>query len=619
MNVKSTSQHLIKHSFVYALFCAFILFWSLHFLALPKITDKTVERISKEKPHAILFPHAMPDFCNPWNVPDNMPADYLYTITIDYHALQQTRFYLYPTGCVDEIRLNGTPINYDRKPSCSRDGGFAIDLAPVLRPGQNTLKITLSNVRVFHHSRGWDAATYGLDFGSLLYTPQNFGLSSILSLLLIASICTAIISLLKHFTGEYISGALVSSGLLMYLRQVKLTSYMNYVIDMPSHLHYICYIATHGFPPKPMEGWEYYHPPLYYEICAKIMLWCNWLGSFDALNMIRLFSVACFMVCIIFCTLILRRIISNPLAYYPVLIMLLFYPSSIYYAPRIDSHLLLYCFYAGCLYFLMRWILENRPLFLWLALVCFGLGIAARSNALVLAPLIGLAGLYQLATRRFVFSQILSFGMTISLCVIAFGLLHNFGRTAHFHEVDHNAMPYVVGNISNIDQRQYIPNNIENFMFLNTQLLLNPPFLDWWHDNTGRQYFWNTVLKTSLFEHFWWRSPLFAKRVLALLLTSIAYIFTSLCWMRIAKRKEWNMCCVTLLISLIMLMANRYNNPYAPSQDFRYIFPSITGFLGMIGLVIEQHLARRQYKSGLLGIIIVLWFSLSSIGLILAG
>ena len=137
MNVKSTSQHLIKHSFVYALFCAFILFWSLHFLALPKITDKTVERISKEKPHAILFPHAMPDFWNPWNVPDNMPADYLYTITIDYHALQQTRFYLYPTGCVDEIRLNGTPINYDRKPSCSRDGGFAIDLAPVLRPGQN--------------------------------------------------------------------------------------------------------------------------------------------------------------------------------------------------------------------------------------------------------------------------------------------------------------------------------------------------------------------------------------------------------------------------------------------------------------------------------------------------
>lgn len=619
MNTKPLGKHIGKHGLAYSLLLSVLLIMALHYVALAKITSKTVQRLPKESPHGIIFPHQIPDFWNPWRVPDNRPGNYLYTITIDYKPYQQSRYYIYPTGCVDRIFLNEKPVTFDDRNRCNRDGGFPVNLAPQLVEGKNTLKIELSNQHFFRGSNGWAVATYGLQLGPMLISRNFNSLSSYLSALLIISTAASVTFFLRRFTSDIISGLIVSSGLLMYLRQVKMTSHLQYVIDMPSHFHYICYIANHGFPPKPMEGWEYYHPPFYYQIQAKIILWCNWLGSFDAVNTIRLFSVACLMVCIVFCTLILHRMIKNPLAYYPALIMMVFYPCGIFYAPRLDSHLLLYSFYAGCMYFLMRWLEDARMRYLWLTLVFFGFAIATRSNALVLVPLIGIAGLYQLISGRLKLKQLASFGMTVSVCVMALGALHNFGRTAHYQQVDRTNMPYIVGNINSIDQRHRIQNTVEHVLFLNTQMLFRLPYMNWWQDSSGRQYFWNSVLKHSLFDYFYWRDITLARTMIALMLAAVSYIFISLCWMRMSKRKEWNIMSIALLISLGMLMINRIVHPFAPSQNFRYIYPSLVCFCGVFGLVIEQHLTRKQYKSAIIGIVIILWFSYSSIGLIRAG
>lgn len=619
MKLLATAKQFSKHGLAYSLLLFVVFAMALHYIALAKISGKTVQRIPNEKPHAIIFPHQIPDFWNPWRVPDNRPGTYIYTMIVNYKKGQQTRYYAYPTGCIDDIQLNGQKISYNISNSCNRDLGFPVDLAPQLVEGKNILTIKLSNHRIFRGSRGWDASTYGLQFGPVLMPYNLQGLSYYICVGMIASISLSLMFFLRIFTGEFISGLIVSGGLLMYLRQLKYTSYMQYVIDMPSHFTYICYIANHGFPPKPMEGWEYYHPTLYYQLAAKVVLWCNWLGSLDALTAIRLFSIYCFMACIIFSTLILNRLIKNRFAYYPAVIMMVMYPGSIFYATRIDSHVLLYSFFAGCLYFLLRWLEHGRVWHLWLALICLGFAIAARSNALALLPLFGVAGLYQLYRRQFKFGQLLSFGMTISLCALAFGAYQNFGRSIYYQEVDRTNMPLVVGNIHGIDKRQRIQNNTEHLLFLNTQLLFNPPYLDWWHDNTGRQYFWNSVLKTSLFEHFWWHADLLAKRLIKLMLAAVAYIFISVCWMRMSKRLEWNMCSVSFFIIMTVLMINRVVHPYAPSQDFRYIYPILVSFCGLLGLVVEQHLVRHQYKSALLGIFLMLWFSYSSYGLIISG
>ena len=551
-------------------------------------------------------------------MPDTSPNSYLYTLTINYKPGQQTQFWLYPTGCVDSIAVNDAPIPIDFKRNCNRDVGFLVDLTDKLHEGENTVKITLSNYRFFHGSRPYDAATYGLQFGPLFFG-DYITLSEPISCLLIICLCMTLTLFLRRFTGEMGSGGILSSGLLMYLRQIRMTSYMQYTIDMPSHFHYICFIANHGYPPDPWSGWEYYHPPLYYQIEAKIIHWCNWLGSFDVLTMMRLFSLSCFMVFIVFSTLILKRLIANRLAYYAVLLMLVFYPSGIFYSPRLDSHLLLYSFYAACLYFLMRWICDNRIRYFWLALIFFGLGIATRSNALALTPLIATAFVYQLYKKHFTVQHLLSLGMLVSLCVVAWGSFHNFGRTAHFRETSYTEMPYIVGNIYGIDRRQYVETNTEHLFSLHTMPLFNPPFMDWYHDGTGRQYFWIGVLKTSLFEHSWFRSWGLAKRLLGLLLASIAYVVVSPCCMRIAKHKEWYLCAIGLTLSLVALMMNRIYHPFAPSQDFRYIYPSLVCFCGMFGVMIEQHLTCKHYISAAIGLFIALWFSWSSIGLVIAG
>jgi hypothetical protein len=592
---------------------------ALHYVALPGITARTVERVPQSKAKPVIFPHQMPDFWNPWRVPDNRPATYLYTIHMDYRPWQQSRYFIYPTGCVDSISVNGTHVSFDTHNSCNRDHGFAVELSPHLATGQNTINILLSNHRVFRGSRGWEVATYGLQFGPVMMPMNARGLSFYLCWAIIASTCAAITFFLRRLTGDYGIGLITSAGFLMYLRQLKYTSFMQYVIDMPSHFHYICFIARHGFAPKPMEGWEYYHPTLYYTLAAGVVRWCNWLGSFDALNGIRLFSVLCFMGCIIFCALILNRMVRSRLACYPVLLMLVLYPGSIFYSVRLDSHTLLYLFYAGSMYYLMRWIETDRPWSFWRAIICLGFAIATRSNALALLPLFGVAALYRLYKGKLRFSHAFSFGMTLSMCVLAFGLMQNFGRTTHYRKTDHTNMPLVVGNIHSIDKRQRIHNSAENLLFLNTQRLFNPPYFDWWRDSTGRQYFWNGVIKTSLFEHFRWHNDSVARRLIKLVLASAAYIFVSLCWMRMSKRREWNLCAISFALTMITLMANRVIHPYAPSQDFRYVYPVIASYCGLLGLVIEQHWQRQQHKSAMLGIAIALCLAYSSIALIRAG
>ena len=619
MKIVTILRHIVRNALAYALLSSLVFVVALHYFGLPKMTSVTIQRLPNEQPRRIFLPHEMPDSYNHFIVPENSPNNYIFTISIDYKPYQQTQFVAYPTGCVEDITLNGKNVPVDSSRNCNRDIGFVVDLTGMLNEGSNELKIHISNTQHFHWSNWWDTAGYGLYIGPVFFGFNTIGLSGYISSLLVASVCIALTLFLRRFTGEPLSGVILSGGLLMYLRQLRLTSCMNYTIDMPSHFEYICFIINHGFPPGPGGGWEYYHPPLYYQIEAAIARWCNWFGSFEPVTVMRLFSVACFMVFLLFSTLMLNRLIRNRLAYYAALIMLVFYPSGVFNAPRLDSHLLLYSFFAGCLYFLMRWVEEGKINNFWLALICFGLGIGTRSNALALVPIIGVAALYQIYTKHLTMKHLFSVGMMVSLCVIAVGCIQNFGRTAHYRETAHSNSNYVIGNSDSVQSNQRVSNSAEHLLFLNTQLLFNPPFTDWWGDQTGRQYFWNGVLKTSLTEHFWLRAWGTAQKVLALLLASIGYVFVSRCWMRVDKRKEWYMCAISLVISLAMLMLNRIYHPFAPSQDFRYIYPSLVSFCGLIGLVIEQHLTRRHYISAVAGVMIVVWFSWSAVNMVLAG
>ncbi len=605
--------HIVSNGLKYALLGMVVFSILLHYVGLPKITSHTIQRLPSENQYPVLLPHIMPDFWNPWHVPDNMPAIYQYNITLSYHGFQQPVFHVAAIGCVDHLNVNGTEYPLDTNRRCNRDIGFFVNLASYLHSGDNQIKITVNNIRIFAGSRPYDTATYGLEFAPLLTGPGSFA-TNLLSWLVIASFCTSIVLGLQRATGERYSGLIVCGGLMMFLRQLKYTTYMQYVIDMPSHFEYICYIANHGFPPQPREGWEYYHPPLYYRLEAKLMHFSNWLGSFDAMTIMRLFSLMGFMTFLLLSTLMLNRIVRNRVAFYASLAFLVFYPGGILFATRLDSHLLLYAFYSGCIYCLFRWLEEDRMAYLWLAVGMFGLALATRSNALALLPLIGCTFLYQLYKRKFRLIEIFTPAMLAAMAIVAFGVSVNFGRA-----LQANTPSLIVGNINNVQRTQLIANTFEHVLMLDTQTLFNMPFIDWWHDNTGRQYFWNTALKTSLFEHFTMHAYQESKRLVLLVLGIMLYVIASAIMKHPANPRQWSICAGVFMLSLMALMGNRILHPFAPSQDYRYIYPSLVGLSGLLGLTIEQYLSTNQRLRAYIGIGMAVVFVWTSIVMIREG
>lgn len=569
-----------------ALLALTLLLAALHYLALPKITEQTVQRLPGGETTPFLLPHQSPDFNQPGNGPDNIPGMHLYRFTFEYRPGQQTRYRIYPTGCVQAVWLNDLPLGFDMHARCNMVAGFEIDLGPRLQE-VNSLTIQLVNMGNFHHSDYFDSASHGLMLGPVIFHGDSWWLSDWLGALLMADIAVLLILFMRRYTGEGVSGAILFAGFAMYVSQLSATGVMQYMIDMPSHLQYIIYIANHRAWPAPGDGWQYYHPPLYYQLEAFVMRYANWLGSFDAVAMMRLFSLGCFMAFLFFSALVLRRLIGNSIACYAALLLLVSYPTGIVYASRLDSHLPYYAFYAACLYFLLRWTQEAKPKQLFWSLACFGFAIGTRSNALILLPFIVLAMAWRY--RHITLTPVL-----LTLPVIAAGLLCNFGRLAG---------QALIANISHINPRQHI---VPHLLLPDVPTLLATPYWNFWRDETGRQYFWNALLKSSLFEHFTWADTASAKLLLAMLAGMILYLLACSFLLTAYRTHARYMLSFALLVPIFLLMLNTVMHPFSPTPHFRYIYPALVGFCGLLGLIIEQHFVEHRR--------IMAWSSVAFIG-----
>ena len=563
-----------------------LLLGALHFYALPKMSYKAELNLSGTE--------------SPILLPNLESSGTTTVIHINYQLLQQTQFQVYSRGCIKSITIDDSIVPFTDRQRCSFAVGMRIDLAPFLSQGKHLLTIERDRPGK-------------LQIGPLLFNHDNWLLADWLSVCLIGVACIFLILFFYRYTQEILSGYLLAAGLLIYIYQFSQASFMQYTMDMPGHLEYINFIANYWHWPVPYAGHEYYQPPLYYSIQALILLFVNWLGSFDTVSALRVFSLGCFMTFLVFATLILHRLIRNRLAYYSALLLLVFYPSGILFAARIDSNLLFYSFCAGCLYFMLRWLEEKKDRHIGLGLTFLGLGLATRSNMLILLPLIGLADMYhwQRRVRPIVILQ--SRAILLGLIVLFLGMSANFGREIYYH-TQNTDVPFLVANSNKIDTKFSITNSWDRFLLLDLQTYIARPFWNILTDKDGRQYFWNSLLKSSLFGEFDWNQGMIAKILSILLLGLIIYIGSSLifCWQDFKRQREWWFFMAVLFVPIAALITFRLLYPFACSQDFRYIYPALIGFCGMFGLTIERQLTRHQYMLAGGGIMLVIVFSTCS-------
>lgn len=524
----------------------------------------------------VLLPHILEP--NKW-------GNHTYRFVLHYAPWQTPNIYLSSLTCIKNVRLNGNTItSHESSQNCRNKFRETIKLYAPMQPGDNLLEVVTS--------------AEGLYIGTHIFDGDPLSLSYVLGFLFYLCTCFFVALLTRQTTGNWMTGLIMAAALTMYMHRMALTYFMDFPTDMPGHLTYATHILkTHSIP-NPFKGWVFYHPPLYYLLQAFILQTGNWLGSFDTITLLRLFSITCVMTHLLYSLRILRIIVTHPLAYHAGGLLIALYPSAFLHASQINSNLLFYAFYSISLYHLLCWIKEKAPRSLALAMIFTGLSFATRSNTLILLPLLGAAVLYvwykDKATIR---AHMQAATCWLAALVLLAGIGAGIGRTAYYKYHGNSGKPVLVSNVGVFPQRFRTENTATNLLAFDIKSYFDSPYFSPWFDYTGRQNLFSSLLKSSLFGAFQIGSSKDARELCQLLVLLLLGMLNGILLGFRELRKHPMIlpvlcACLTPIVAIICM---RLLFPFGSSQHFRYIYPVSAAFAALLAIVLESLLARERY------------------------
>ena len=197
--------------------------------------------------------------------------------------------------------------------------------------------------------------------------------------------------------------AVVVAAVALRLAYLWVTPYTTREHDIDGHLEYIQYLLSHRSLPSAAEGYELYHPPLYFIVAALEWWTLKALGfahneilkAEQLQSMVWELGFAGFSIAT--ARLWLDRMNATELGrglrhralslLFAALILL--WPSSILHGARIGNDDLVYLFFAAGLYSLSRWWFEGRDRYLYLAALAGALGVLTKTNIVLMFAVLG--------------------------------------------------------------------------------------------------------------------------------------------------------------------------------------------------------------------------------------
>lgn len=443
--------------------------------------------------------------------------------------------------------------------------GFTLNVAPYVHEGDNVIVARVRNT----------GGPGGLD----LHADPYEGKQLVELVLGLAALLALAAELLRRFrvTWPLIAVVLVAIGVRYAYLAVTPWDLRHH--DGDAHLEYIEYLLAHHDLPNPEQGYMFFQPPLYYVLSAlqwaalkamgagrPLLLWSLQVQSLVVEMGFALVSIAT-------ARLFMRRV---PPALLAALVLL--WPSSIVHAVRVGNDDLAYLFFAASFYFTSRWWVLGIRRDVVLAALLAALGVVTKVNDLVafavlLLAIVGRLVLLEHDRRILEYLRRLSIATSCLVAAVAAALgvaLREWlaGRRQHLlaSNVNHNSPLLLVGN------------HAKNYLWLDVPTFLKQPFTSPWDDAGGRQWFWNYLLKTSLFGEFGYANP-WLKRlavvISALLLVMLVQLLAGAFFVR---RRQW-LDGMPLVASAVLWVASlaalRIQAPSSCSNDFRYILPVI--------------------------------------------
>jgi hypothetical protein len=474
--------------------------------------------------------------------------------------------------------------------------GFAVRIAPFVHAGDNVIVVRLRNL----------GGAGGLDLHA-----DPFEWTNVVELIVgLAALLALAAEMLRRFRVPWPLMAVLLTGVVVHLAYLAVTPYDLRQHDTDAHVEYVEYLVGHRELPKPEQGYMFSQPPLYYVLSAlqwvalramgadrPFILWSLQVQSLVAELGFALLSIAT-------ARLWMRR---APAASYGrgvgseswsealLAALVLLWPVSVMHAVRVGNDDLAYLFFAGSFYFTSRWwVLGIRRDVVWASLLA-ALGVVTKVNDIVAFAVLLLAVVGRLLLlehdRRFL-EYLRRVGMAMACfaasVVAALGTAFrdwHAGRREHLLAANTNLNSPLLN----------VGNHAKNYLWLDVPTFLKEPFMSPWADSKGRQWFWNYLLKTSLFGEFEFTHPWLVRLAIVISALLLVLLLQLVAGALLVRRREWldEMPMVAAAVLWVAsIVALRIDAPSSCSNDFRYILPVILPCA--FGYVRAQSRARER-------------------------
>ena len=482
---------------------------------------------------------------------------------------------IHPDDCVTDLVINDVRFPFESYPGfCNWNQGFDLDKAEIVKNlGKDVSDL---HIRI--------ALRNGGGLGGLTAVISGGGfLSVFFSVMFFLLLGTFVFLIGTRFKIKRSLLLIFILGFFLRIGYTNATFYDQRGHDVGGHVHYMKIIAEENRIPASNECWTCYHPPVYFVLSAGVWKMAN-LVQCTPQDAVKWFDLLLSLIALGFGLACLKNLLGGA----PLIAAALLWsvwPSFVLASPRLGNDILFYAMHAVALWGCLKYLRTNLGKYFIVAVVASFIAYWTKSTAVVTFGVLGLTALLQLFRnpRSWSRSERVATGLFVAaaITVACITLTHD-----------------VVGNAGGNDSSVLVLNTPGNFLFFDLKTFMTQPYTDPWHDELGRQFFWNYLAKTSLFGEFkllptpkgLWLATIISACFIALLVFGIRGFW----------KTRWDKVQVVMVVHAFLffaaMIALRLKYPFSCSNDFRYIVPVLLSCLPWVSEGFCSGDASRKLK-----------------------
>lgn len=401
--------------------------------------------------------------------------------------------------------------------------------------------------------------------------------------------------------------------------------------DVDGHIKYIEYVAQNFKIPHPDICWECHQAPLYYILAGAIYKASILLGIGDKDTIyfiLQVFSLLLFFVFSAIAVLIFKKVFTankseeikntalRNYIFYLVSMLFVFWPTNIIHSVRITNDTLFYVFYALVLLFLIKWLERNNNKNFYFAVIFSLLAFITKSHGILAFMLVGSCLIFSFVKNKKRFYDLKYYfkimGVLLVIFAIGFFASRLGPRAIDKIKGEGQKSNLLVWNIAGLNEGLFTDNKIKNYIYFDTKIFLTEPYINNWEDIYGRQYFWNFLLKNSLFGEFFFDGRTVENIAIGMSLLLLMMIFWIVGGMLFSIKESFKNNFVLKINAVLLLVAFlAHRIILSANGDFRFILPILISFCSFAGVDILEY-RRRGVKNmeyigyGILSLFIIL-------------